>query len=353
VCGRTPGLILIGALGLLASCSLRTVMIDPRSAGTGRYSTAPSGEGWAQWPPSFMVAVMTHAQYEVTHYHHKVEDGQIAPDSTSPTGFELLPHPRGTILERRSENIRGTGMVLRRDGNDCLILTCLHVVEFPPIARTEISTNLTSTGRLVIGIGQRKAQQTLIGRPGQGQVAAYVVAYSEHDDLAILRANVSVLGPFLTPIPYELGQGSAIQPGDGLYVLGAPRGSFQVSWGAATPSDGGTFVIGTATPPGFSGGAALATVRDTGTFELVGIVTGTGGQRVKVWGYEDSVLPGSTLDEIDAKDVVAQDFKNFDYGITYCATAERVRALLDQAGVRIQRLLELEIRRENPATTLE
>jgi hypothetical protein len=350
--GRTPEILLASALGVLVSCSMSTLVIDPKSAGTGRYSTAPAAPGWEEWPPPFMVAVMTHAQYEVMHYHHDVGASGIPADSTSPTGFRLLDGHRGAVLERRSENIRGTGLVLRKDGNDCLILTCLHVVDFPPTVRTEISSNLAGTGRLLIGLAQRKAQQTLVGRPGQGQVAARIVAYSETDDLAILKADASLLGAFLAPLPYELGQGGILHPGDGLYLVGAPRGTFQVSWGVATPQDGSTFIVGTATPPGFSGGAALATVRATGAFELVGIVTGTGGQRVKMWGYEDSVLPGSSLAEVDPSEVVAGDFKSFDFGITYCATSERIRALLERTGIRIQRLRELEVR-ENPTAPLE
>lgn len=337
------GLVLAAAGGLVASCTVSNFVIDPASAGRGRYSTAPAAPGWERWPPPFMVAVMTHAQYEVAHYHHEVVGSSIPADSASPTGFALLPGGRGTVLERRSENIRGTGLVLRRDGNTVLILTCLHVVDFPPVVRTEISSGLTSTGRLLIGVAQRKAQQTFIGRPGQGQVTARIAAYSEQDDLAILKADGMMLGPHLLPIPYDLGDAEALRPGDGVYLLGAPRGSFQVSWGVATPQEEGTFIVGTATPPGFSGGAALSTVRSTGAFELLGIVTGTGGQRVKVWGYEDSVLPGSTLDEIDPKLVVAGDFKSFDFGITYCATTDRIRSLLERAGVRIQRLPELEV----------
>lgn len=325
----------------LISCSVANLVIDPKAAGTGRYSTAPAAPGWAQWPPTFMVAVMTHAQYEVTHYRHDSGPDGIAADSTSPTGFQLLPSPHGTTLERRSENIRGAGVVLRRDGRDCLILTCLHVVDFPPTVRTEISTTLTSTGRLLIGSGERKAQQTLIGRPGQGQVVARIVAYSDRDDLAILRADVSLLSSLPTPIPYELGGGNTLRPGDGLYILGAPRGLFQLSWGVATPHDDATFLVATSTPPGYSGGIALATVRATGAFELVGIVTGTGGQKVKVWGYDDSVLPGSRLDEVDPATIVAGDFKSHDFGITYCVKVERVQALLERVGIRIQRPQEL------------
>ncbi|MBN1424955.1 trypsin-like peptidase domain-containing protein [Candidatus Fermentibacteria bacterium] len=340
------------ALVLLVSCSVSTLLIDPKAAGTGRYSSAPAAPGWDEWPPPFMVAVMTHAQYEVTHYRHEVGPEGIPADSTSPTGFRLLPSPGGTSLERRSENIRGAGVILRRDGSECLILTCLHVVDFPPTVRTEISTTLTTTGRLLIGSALRKAQQTLIGRPGHGQVAARMVAYSEQDDLAILRADASLLSVLPTPIPYGIGQGSAIRPGDGLYILGSPRGLFQLTWGVATPHDDANFLVAAATPPGYSGGIVLATVRATGAFELVGIVTGTGGQRVKVWGYDDSILPGSHLDEVDPSSIVAEDFKSHDYGVTYCVKTERVQALLGRAGIRIQHPRELQVR-EVPLTPLE
>ncbi len=343
---RTPRVALLAVACLGASCTFSTLVVDPSGAGKGRYSTMPGSPEWDEWPPPFLLAVTTHAQYEVTHYHHATEGGSIPPDSSSPTGFRLLPPPRGAVLERRSESIRGTGLVLRRDRNDVLILTCYHVVEFPPVVRTEVSTGLTSTGRLLIGVSERKAQQTLVGRPGQGQTTARVVAFSSTDDLAILRANASVLGAALSPIPYELGQARALRAGDGLYLLGAPRGAFQVSWGVVTPLEGGTFVVATATPPGYSGGAVLATVRGTGRLELVGVVTGTGGQRIKVWGYEDTVLPGSTLDEIDPRTVVAGDFRSFEYGITYCAPAERIASLLARAGVSIQRPLPTIVRPE-------
>jgi hypothetical protein len=287
---------------------------------------------------------MSHAQYEYEYYHHELSSEGLVEDPTSPTGFKLLPGEQGITVKRESETIRGTGAIVRDDPGAQRILTCFHLVEFPEVTRLEIQSDLTGDGKLLVGIGYRKSQQTFVGRPGEGQVPARLVAYSEDDDLALLSAQLSQLNMWTSPVPYRIGQTSELMAGDGVYILGAPRGRFQVTWGVATPVSRTLVHIDTATPPGYSGGLALATVRETGELELVGLVTGTAGQFAQLWYYDDTVVPGSSLTDVDPSHVIAREDKRFDFGITHCIPADRIADLLKKAGLGTLRSRPVEIR---------
>lgn len=345
---RRAFLILGTTAALFLGCTSSTLLVDPRAAGTGRYSAFPTAAGWGRWPPPFLTVVMTHAQYEFEHYHHEVTSEGLVEDPTSPTGFRLLPGDRGITIRRESETIRGTGTIVRDDPAAQKILTCFHLVEFPEITRLEIESDLTEEGELLVGIGYRKSQQTFVGRPGEGQVPARLLAFSRDDDLALLSAPLNQLNMWTSSVPYRIGQTKELMAGDGVYILGAPRGRFQVTWGIATPESPTLLHVDTATPPGYSGGLVLATIRETGDMELVGMVTGTAGHFAQLWYYDDTVVPGSSLAEVDPTRVIAREDKRFDFGITHCVPADRIGELIKKAGLGSLRSRPVEIRDQQP-----
>ena len=342
---RTSIFLILLSLFFTSGCTYRTLYIDPAQTGTGRYSTFPSGPGWDIWPPSYLLMVMTTAQYEVTRYTHAVGEDGLIPDETSPTGYRLLPGEAGRFVDRTSDTIRGAGIVLRQDGNFFLILTCHHVVEFTERLVYEIESDDTHTGKLLIGEGQRQQQQVFVGWPHMGQVSGTVIATSPEDDLALVRADLrrfeGRVGPVLTP----LGDSDALKAGDGLYLLGAPSGKFHVTWGVATPGSRSLFFADTATPPGYSGGPVLAVARETGQLELLGIITGSAGNMMRIWDFDDTVVPGYRLSEVDPDNVTAREIKTFDFGITHCISEKRIRDLLRKAG--------LDAARDLPAMQME
>ncbi len=313
-------------------CTQRTFYVDPSRAGTGRYSTFPSGSGWKTWPPNYLVMVMTTAQYEVTRYNHVMTATGPVVDPSSPTGFALIPGEEGRYEDKTSESIRGAGLILRQEGSEYLILTCRHVVNFPEKLRYEIVSEHDETKKILIGEGERKRQTVFVGWPGVGQIQASMVASSETDDLALLRANLRRFENTISPSPFPLGASGEIRAGDGVYILGAPRGKFQVTWGIATPGSESLFFVDTSTPPGYSGGPVVGISRESGRMELVGIITGSAGKMIRGWEFDDTIVPGLSLAEIALKRVTARETKTFDYGVTHCITVQRIRALLRDAG---------------------
>ncbi len=328
--GRAGG-VAAAAILLVAACTRTTVLVDPRAAGSGRYSSAPISPGWPIWPPHFLLVVMSSAQYEVAHYRHDVNDARLSVDATSPTGYALLSGEEGTAIERTSESVGGTGVVVGTEGTTALVLTSYHVVDFPETLLLEVSSPLLSSGRLLIGRGRRMSQSTVVGRPTEGQSQARIVAFSRDADLALLRADLRQMDPYIAAVPYRLGESDALEPGDGAYVVGAPEGKFQITWGVVTPEGPTLLRLDTSTPAGYSGGAVLATNRESGELELVGIVRGTAGTSRNVWEFDDSVVPGMRLAEADLSNVVASTIKTRSFGITYCTPVARVQAFLSRA----------------------
>ena len=323
---------MLSMLFLVSGCAYRTIYIDPAQTGSGRYSTFPSGPGWDVWPPPYLVMVMTTAQYEVVRYTHDNDEDGLIPDSSSPTGYRLLPGEAGQFIDRTSDTIRGAGIVLRQDGNNHLILTCHHVVEFPERITYEIESDESESGSLLIGEGERKQQQVFVGWPRLGQVRAMTVASSPDDDLALVRANLKRFEGKVSPALVPIGDSDALNAGDGIYLVGAPSGNFQVTWGVATPGSESLFFADTSTPPGYSGGPVLAVARESGQLELVGVVTGSAGTMLRVWNFDDTIVPGYRLSEVDPDHISAREIKTFEYGITHCISERRIRALLKGAG---------------------
>jgi hypothetical protein len=204
-------------------------------------------------------------------------------------------------------------------------------VDFPETLTFEVVSPLLDGKKLLVGRGRRVSQSTVVGRPGEGQSLATLVAFSEDADLALLRADLRRLDPYVAPLPHPLGEPGALRAGDGVYVLGAPEGKFQVSWGVATPEGSTLLRLDTSTPSGYSGGVVLATNRESGRMELVGVVRGTAGSSQNVWQFDESVVPGMRLSEADPSGVVAGTMKTRAFGVTYCTPVDRVRAFLEAA----------------------
>jgi S1-C subfamily serine protease len=254
----------------------------------------------------------------------------LTPDPASPSGYALLPGDDGVSVERTSESVGGTGVAFRAEGNSFLVLTSHHVVEFPETLDLEISSPLLGGERLLVGRGYRKSRSTVVGRPAEGQAMATLVAFSVKNDLALLAADLGRFDPYVAPFPYEFGATDAVQAGNGVYVLGAPDGKFMVTWGVATPEAPSLLRVDTSTPAGYSGGAVLATRRDDGNLELVGMVRGTAGISRKVWEFDDTVVPGMRLTEADPSHVIARTLRTRDFGVTYCTPVDRVRSFLER-----------------------
>ncbi len=274
---------------------------------------------------------MTSSQYEIVYYLHEVVEGRLRPDSSSPTGYALLTGVDGSTVKGTSESVGGTGVVIGMEGTTSLVITSHHVVEFPETLTLEVASPLLQGDKLVVGRGRRVSQSTVVGRPGESQTLATVVAFSREADLALLRADLRRLGPYVAPLPHQLGETGALRAGDGVYVLGAPEGKFQVSWGVATPEGPTLLRLDTSTPSGYSGGAVLATNRETGAMELVGVVRGTAGTSENVWQFDESVIPGMRLSEADPSRVVAGTVRSRAFGVTYCTPVGLVRTFLETA----------------------
>ncbi len=175
-----------------------------------------------------------------------------------------------------NNSVAGTATILYNDGNDVLLLTCAHVVNFPDtvIAYYKIPEDPASRIIKSVSIKQRQVNM-LIDVPDLGYYK--VLAMDTDADLALLGMSI---GPFsnqdLPVFNYPIGKPKDLQWGSFIYVLGYPRGYKMVTQGIVSEPDRdhyGSFMMDALFNKGISGGMVLAIRNGVPNFEWVGIAS--------------------------------------------------------------------------------
>ncbi|HEX9052470.1 MAG TPA: serine protease [Anaeromyxobacter sp.] len=191
--------------------------------------------------------------------------------------YERLSYGRGGKLRREyvTKVRHGTGFAYRRRGDEWLLATNHHVIEFPEV---------TGDGADLDGVpaGARRVRQDVRivaseaepDRPDQPALA--VVVEDEALDIAVLASPTP-----LTLIPYRLGRSADLRVGNAVLVRGYPLGAFPAANAGRVIGvgqrdlergwDHEDFAVDALLNLGSSGSPVLAVASDTGEPEVVGV----------------------------------------------------------------------------------
>ncbi len=191
--------------------------------------------------------------------------------------YEHLSYGRGGKLRREyvTKVRHGTGFAYRKRGNEWLLATNHHVVEFPEV---------TGDGADLEGVppGSRRVREDVRivsseaepDRPDQPVLG--VVVEDEALDVAVLASRVP-----LELVPYRLGRSADLRVGNAVLVRGYPLGAFPAANAGRVIGvgqrdlergwDHEDFAVDALLNLGSSGSPVLAIACDTGEPEVVGV----------------------------------------------------------------------------------
>lgn len=269
-----------------------------------------------------VVGVAAIFSYRNEIFNHQLRNGQLVPDSTSPTGYLLIPpDKKQNAREQETQKVNGVGLIIYRDEQRAAILTSAHILMKPD---TIISYYRDSLGRLT-GVLQARAIKTsatffAIGQANQFLTAEIIHADTKSDLALLLVTTTPALG---IVFPYELAYDHPVDWGDFTYVIGYPREVRQITSGLVSRiSNPGTFVLDVVARHGYSGGPVFV-VRPERGLALTGIVRGVPVNKLAyVAPPAGAPASGQILIKEDLQGLSAQEIDLIDYGTTYAINAE-------------------------------
>jgi len=270
-----------------------------------------------------VVGVAAIFSYRSEVFDYELRSGQLVPDSTSPTGFLLLPRDKKSIPSAaESQKVNGVGLIIYRDQRRAVILTSAHIFVKPDTINTYYRD---SAGRLT-GVLQSRAIKTgasffAIGQANQ-YLSADVIVADTKVDLALLAVTTSpAIG---ITYPYDLAFAHAVDWGDFAYAIGYPREVRQITSGLVSKiANPGAFVLDVVARHGYSGGPVFIVRPDQG-LELAGIIRGVPVNKLAYVAPPPGLAAGQFLNEKDLQAISAQEIDLIDYGTTYAINIEMI-----------------------------
>ena len=172
------------------------------------------------------------------------------------------------------ESTAGTAILLQKNRDDVLLITCDHVVSSPDTVVTYYEGDDVPERTFVKSISIKQRQNNLTFS-AQRLHSFNVIASDPRTDLALLSSSLRDQGQLSQQtLDITLGNSDRLRMGSMLYILGFPRGYPMVTRGLASLSENRSsyyFVTDAVFNPGVSGGLVLASRNDFRSFEWVGM----------------------------------------------------------------------------------
>ncbi len=283
-----------------------------------------------------VVGVASIFSYRNEFFPHQLVNGQLVPDSTSPTGYLLQPsEKKSNPREQETQKVNGVGLIIYRGPSEAVILTSAHIL-FKPDTLTSYYRD--SADRLT-GVIQARAIKTganffVIGQTNQF-IGAEIIHADAKADLALIMVNSSAaLG---MPFPYQLAYAHPVDWGDFAYVIGYPREVRQVASGLVSKTMApGTFVLDVVARHGYSGGPVFVVHPEKG-LDLAGMIRGVPVSKLLFVAPPRNIPSGQALNEKDLQTVTAQEIDLIDYGTTYAINLDVIGKFLKSSAKLLER----------------
>ncbi len=283
-----------------------------------------------------VVGVAALFSYRKEFFNHQLRDGRLVPDSTSPTGYLLMPPDKKQgNREQESQKVNGVGLVLYRDERRAAILTSAHILLKPDTVNSYYRDHLGQlTGVLQVRAIKTSANFFAIGQANQF-LSAEIIHADPKSDLALLAVTAS---PALGIVfPFEPAYEYPLDWGDFAYVIGYPREVRQITSGLVSKiANPGSFVLDAVARQGYSGGPVFVVHPERG-LELAGVVRGVPVNKLSYVAPPAGLPPGQFLIPEDWQTSSAQEMDLIDYGTTYAINIEVIGKFLKSSAKLLER----------------
>lgn len=278
---------------------------------------------------SSVVGVSVTATYRVETYRYELLNGKAIPDTTSPTGYKLLPRGKGIIISEQERIMQGCGTLIYKDEKNSIVLTCQHVFFSPD---TILSYYMGEDGKLSDILSFRsvkiRTQYYIIDQYDNANHASMV--YSNlRVDLALLATETTLnLGQ---QFPFSYSYEHEPDWGDPVYIFGYPKSSKQVTLGIVSPlTYAGNYIVDGATRPGFSGGSVLG-VRTDGNLEFLGLIRAVPAVKLRYISPPPDLPKGAPLIEEDLPKTRVEEENLPEGNAAYVVSMKKIGAFLEEA----------------------
>lgn len=272
--------------------------------------------------------------YRVETYNHEMPQGKFQPDSTSPTGYRLQA---GNAVSRSEqiERVNGAGLVLHRDDNHTVILTCAHVVVHGDTIRTYYHDSFGRRTDILHSRAVLHRQEFYVLNQSNHLISAELITADESVDLALLRVSSNFVVGF--PFPFEVAYDEPLVWGDYCYLFGYPKETKQLTSGLVSmlPHEG-FFMIDAVARSGFSGGPVFV-VRPARGLQLTGVIRGVSSEKLYYVAPPENALLGQTLTPGELQELSAQETNLINYGAAYAVGPQLIGRFLKAAVPALER----------------
>jgi S1-C subfamily serine protease len=246
---------------------------------------------------------------------------------------DILTNDLSTIADAQvsTENSSaGTSIVLQRNQDHSLLITCAHVVTSPDTTITYYQGDDILDKKYIKSISIKQKQDD-IGFDKQKINQFNIIASNRFTDLALLKIKTDQTNFSKLPISFVMGNSDLLKAGSFLYILGFPKGYPMVTRGIVSQFDRpnrNLFVSDAIFNPGISGGLVLASKDNFNTMEWVGIA------RSATASQEQILVPRPDSSEADFTVKPYTDIpyvvpkKRISYGITQTIPISTIKSFL-------------------------
>lgn len=280
-----------------------------------------------------IVGVAALFSYRQEIFNHQLRNGLFVPDSSSPTGYLLLPpDKKSNPRQQETQKVNGVGLVLYRDDRRAVVLTSAHILLKPDT----ISNYFRDKAGRIAQVLQSRSIKTSANFFAIGQSNQFLPAeilYSDAKlDLALLEVTASpTLG---TVFPFEPAYEYELDWGDFAYVFGYPREVRQLTSGLVSKvANPGSFVLDVVARQGYSGGPVFVVHPQKG-LQLVGMVRGVPVNKLSYIAPPAGLPSGQFLVQDEWQTSSAQEIDLIEYGTTYAIGVEVIGKFL-KSGARL------------------
>jgi S1-C subfamily serine protease len=298
---------------------------------------SPPAKKWLQEALPAVVGVSAVYNYQLTNFRHQYVDGKLQPEAGSPTGFRLLPPPQGAVAERELDiqKINGGGLIIYRDLEAAVILTCAHVFSKPDTIYHYDRSDTSDARRLLLGRSVQKSKNFYVIGQNNQYLVAEILHRDARTDLALLQVPAALtLGASFT---FALAAPDEIEWGDFVYVIGYPREVKQLSTGVVSRVQfPGAFILDTVARFGFSGGPVFILRPESG-LELAGVIRGVPANKLRYVAPPKDLPANQILNEQDLRALASQEIDMIDYGTAYAVSSDFIKKFLREANELLRR----------------
>lgn len=229
------------------------------------------------------------------------------------------------------ESTGGTAIILDRNNQNSLLVTCHHTVFFPDTMITYYEGADIPEDTYIESISIKRNQTNLVYTSSELQPFE-VIATKSRSDLALLNVEFEQVSNLdLYPLSIRAGNSDFLQLGSLIYVLGFPKSYPIVTRGLASSSESWNdrfFVTDAIFNPGISGGLILASNDNFESFQWVGMASSSTVSRENILVPRPNEDTYSRITRPYSDSVYVAQKSRINYGITQAIPINQVKEFL-------------------------